>query len=373
MKTRQRITTQHIINQRTGLAPLELVLALPILLFVMALMINFGNMAAWKVRAQGNTRYAAWRTLQDRSGQFDPNPKNWPRDATLGTSGGNAMADVNALWNRHPDLTTPVVRGPVITESDQGRAVVVPGRFHMDQQVHGGNGEVHRRLPLLRGILANNGRYGFNEHQELLNNRWEYRHLNHPRNPYDRRDVPGDNGNNRRRAKRWYRLDPPFFPELAGDLQRLAEADGRLKANPTRFNLDPLDRDDEFYYYRLRAQLGLISGPLPTPIPEQTRIAIPDFHPRVPVRCELDKQRVKFRAVNPAVQRIQHLPGTMGNAWARLYREEISRLESLKQQLEMQQPPPQGQIQQIQTEIDRLQQLLDQVNQFLSSLPRANR
>lgn len=374
MKTRSaNIIRKDRRHPSRGLAPLELVLALPIMLFVMALIVNFGNIAAWKTRAQGNTRYAAWRTIQDRTGQFDPHPENWPQDATLGTSGGNAMADVNALWNQHPALTTPVVRGPAIAESGNGRTIIVPGRFDMDQQVHGGDGEVHRRLPLLRGILRNNGRYGFTEHQELLDNRWEYRYLNHPSNPYDRGDVPGDGGNMRRRAKRWYRLDPPLFPELSGDLQRLAQADGQLKANPTRFDLDPLDRDDEFYYYRLRAQLGLISGTIPSPIPEQTRIGIPDFHPRVPIGCELDKQRVKSSGVDPAVQRIQRLPGTMGRAWAQLYQGEIRRLQAMQQQLQMQQPPPQATLQQIQAEIDRLQGLLDQVNRFLASLPMANR
>ena len=361
---------------------LELVLYLPVMLFVMALMINFGNMAAWKIRAQTNTRYAAWRTLDDRNGQYDPNPPNWPRDATLSTSGGNAMDDANAVWNQNPNLVTPVVRGPVISARNQeGGRIVVPGRFHMDVGVHAGDGRVRRHLPLLRGIFPDNGRYGYTLHQELLDNRWEYRHLNWPRNPYDRGDVPGDSGNARRRAKHWYRIDPQFFPEIQGEFQRFSQADIRLKSNPTRYDLDPLDRDNEFYWFRKRASLGIgIMGPPPPVIPEEYRIRAPDFHPAydprpIPKRrnnCSTDKQRVESD-VRRVVNRIQHLPGHMGREFSNLYRREIDRLEATKESLEMRIPPPIELIVKYEVEIARLKPLLEQVNRFLSSLPRRNR
>jgi len=351
---------------------LELVLYLPIMLFVMALMINFGNIAAWKVRAQGNTRYAAWRTLDDRTGQNDPHPPNWPRNATLATSGGNALDDPNAIWNGHPALLTPAVRGPLLTAGQGGGRIVVPGRFHMDARVHAGDAHVERNLPLLRGILRNNGRYAFTLHQELLDDRWEYRHLNWPANSFDRNDVPGDWGNSRRRAKRWWRIDPQFFGEIQGELQQFAQADARLKGNPTKFALDPLDRDNEFYWIRLRARLGTLIIP-PSTTPEDFRVTVPDFHPRAPVRCDMDRDRVKVTIVDPLVRQIERLPGTMGRAFAGLYSGEIARLKALKQALEAQMPPPAAEIQAIQAEIDRLQGLLDQVNAFLGSLPRQNR
>ena len=47
---------------RRGLAPLELVLALPILLFVMALIVCYGTISAWKVREHSVARLAAWET-----------------------------------------------------------------------------------------------------------------------------------------------------------------------------------------------------------------------------------------------------------------------------------------------------------------------
>jgi hypothetical protein len=57
---------------RRGLAPLELTLTLPILVLMMALMINFGVVGVWKVRTQANARYAAWRTITARTGEDNP-------------------------------------------------------------------------------------------------------------------------------------------------------------------------------------------------------------------------------------------------------------------------------------------------------------
>ncbi|GAB4153241.1 MAG: hypothetical protein Tsb009_29550 [Planctomycetaceae bacterium] len=330
-------------------------LYLPIMLFVMALMVNFGNMAAWKIRAQSNTRYSATRTLDDRTGNREANPKTWPRPASLRESSGDNASDVDAIWNQHPDLITPVTRGPMIAESNQGGRILVPGRFTMHDTVHRGQGSVSRSLPMLRGILPNNGRYGYTEEHDLLDNRWDYRHLVHPTNPYDRRDVPGDSGNRRRRAKRWYRIDPEFFGELGSEMQRLLQADQRLKTNPSRYDLDPLDRDRDFYAIRLAQQLGTIASQPPREIPEGTRINIPDFHPRARIRTELSPLRVQVGIVNPLLNEIQHLPGRMANAFIGLYSGEIARLEAMM-------PRPAG-------EIARLERLLEQVRAFRDSLP----
>ena len=341
---------------RAGLATLELVLSLPIMLFVMALIVNFGNVATWKIRAQSNTRYAAWRSLQDRTGHLDPNPVSWPQPATLSNSGGQSLADVDQIWNQRPKLITPVTRGPVITDPNQGRSIQVPGRFTMHDTVSVGKGHVQRRLPMLRGILSNDGRYGFTERQSLLDNRWDYRHLSMPANPADRRNVRGDSGNMRRRAKRWYRLDPVFFAEISAEVQQLVQADAQLKSNPTRFDLDPLDRDNELYYIGLRLRDHLPPGPIPATIPEPpTRFSVKDFHPRARRICERDPLVVQRQVVDALLRQIQKLPGRMAGQFASLYQSEINRLQQMM-------PPPQA-------EIDRLQRLLDQVQKFQNSLP----
>ena len=52
---------------RTGLAPLELVLTLPILVFVAALIFNLGVIAMWRVRGEVNSREAVWRARWPRT------------------------------------------------------------------------------------------------------------------------------------------------------------------------------------------------------------------------------------------------------------------------------------------------------------------
>ena len=57
---------------------LELVLALPILLFIMALIYDYGVVAAWKVRENSVARLAVWQTRWPRTGATDPRPSYWP-------------------------------------------------------------------------------------------------------------------------------------------------------------------------------------------------------------------------------------------------------------------------------------------------------
>ena len=85
---------------------IELVLALPFLLFIMALIINAGTVGAWKVREQSITRLAVWETRWPRSGN-DPTPSYWPSG---GTSGASDQGNVSGMDDGSVDL--PVARGP---------------------------------------------------------------------------------------------------------------------------------------------------------------------------------------------------------------------------------------------------------------------
>ena len=71
-------------SRRRGLAPLELVLSLPILLMVMALMINFGTVACWKVRGLGVSRQCVWGNRWPRSTANFPQPVFWPQSSPPG-------------------------------------------------------------------------------------------------------------------------------------------------------------------------------------------------------------------------------------------------------------------------------------------------
>lgn len=333
-------------HRRRGLAPLEFVLALPVLLFMMALIINFGNVAAWKVRAQSNTRYAGWRTLQFRTGQHNPSPDNWPQGATLGSGGGSAVNSVNRIWNGHPDLTSPVVRGPAIVEPLTGRRIDVAHDLEMDRGAHRGTSHLDRKLPLLdrmNGRVLRNGVYTFDLEQTVFDNAWTLPGLgySYAGSPQGRGWV--------RRAKRWYELEPRDFPELGPLRQQLRQAADQLEAfgsSPPGQSLDTLDRDDEFIWYmnNMRWCLGANFRP-------------PDFHPRLGRRCEADPRALRPR-VDAVAESVRRRPGVMGRRFRRLYQDVIACLESLD-------PPPPG----TEARIARLERKIEQLDEFLASVP----
>ncbi|MCA9071579.1 MAG: hypothetical protein KDA84_21785, partial [Planctomycetaceae bacterium] len=133
-------------THRAGLAPLELVLVLPILLFVMALMINLGTGGAWKIRTQINARHSAWRALEHRTGQGDPHPGNWPDDARL-QSNGTSLSPVPF----DPYVGHVVARGPVIVDPVTGEFLPVrSGYLDMQPRLVEGEAAIARPYPLLQ-------------------------------------------------------------------------------------------------------------------------------------------------------------------------------------------------------------------------------
>ena len=56
--------------RRRGLSPLEMVLALPFLLCIMALMVNFSDVACWKVRSLTVARQAVWGAAHGADRQY---------------------------------------------------------------------------------------------------------------------------------------------------------------------------------------------------------------------------------------------------------------------------------------------------------------
>lgn len=294
-------------TRRAGLAPLEFVLALPILLFLMALMINFGIIGAWKVRTQTNTRYAAWRSVDSRSGQFNPIPPYWPSDAPLSEGTGNILQDVQTLWNSVPELTYEFIRGPVVGAPQH--PVVLDVRppdehdgFEMDRGAHQGRGQLDRPLPMLRGATAS-GRFAFDHTVELLDNRWQFRSL-------------GITWNDEERARRWYRMEHSDLTALdstIGDAyQALLDAHQVLLDNPNQDDLYPLDRDDEFTDASRRC----------TVVTGQDVPLAPDFYPRLRSACTLDTQTVEEDLVTPLIDRIRDLPCSMGDRFLSLYNNE---------------------------------------------------
>jgi len=285
-------------GRRRGLAPLELVLVLPILAMLMALMINFGVIAAWKIRTQGNAHYAAFRSVQVRTGEWNPAPANWPR-ATLSQGTGASLPTVQGLWDADPDTAHPRadwIRGDWLAAPGAVSAVHVAGRLEFDDGVHTGTAQVERPVPLMRGTLPN-GQFRFDLTNELLDQRWQYHTLG-----------IGDNQDSRTRA--WWDIEhtdlAALDPRIAQMRQRLDAAQQRLRTNRSPQFLYPLDRDVEFWIYRQGWR---------------------EFHPRLSSGCSLDVNEVRLNQGQPLVDQINQLPCSMSQAYLGLYRGWICRLE----------------------------------------------
>ncbi|MBT4868349.1 MAG: hypothetical protein HON53_24845 [Planctomycetaceae bacterium] len=351
-------------NRRRGLAPLELVLALPMMLFVMALMVNIGTVGAWKVREQANVRNASWRTLHLRTGDSNPNPPMWPANAQVNGSSGSDMTQPGRIWDQDQDLTTTAVRGDIVNEPTQGMSIRVNRMLEIQRGVHDGRAPLERQIPMLRGVIPNNGRYNLNVRQNILDGNWEYHNIKFRGQGYGR--------NLDRRAKVLYDIEPSDFPSSA-QLQTQARRSLAEIQNPANytgnaswFDLAPLDADADLARLSLLPPRGESARP---PNPDggiyQPTGNPPDLYPgrRVIAACLADPSLLRTsRRYTDYIEEIQRLPGRT----ARVFRSYYS---ARKNYLEQQDPPIAGsdaEIQQLQSEID----LLDA---FLGALPQQNR
>jgi hypothetical protein len=274
-----------------------LTLALPLLMFVLCLMINFGVIGAWKVRAQAATRYAGWGTVAERTGQFNPPPPNWPASALWEELDGPNLPDVDRLWNSDAALLAECLRGPQLASPHGTPPVNVPGRLEMDDEVQRGHAVLDRPVPLLRGATPT-GRFRFDLTQDLFDNRWQFFTMGFPSNESIRLRV-------------WYDIEHGDLAMLDGDIAEawsdVQELAAELINNPRKCRLFPLDRDPEFQRYR---------G------------SWPDFYPRARRDCSLEIDAVEERVVRALVRAVQDRPRVISNAFGSLYERWIRELEA---------------------------------------------
>jgi hypothetical protein len=287
-------------RRRFGLAPLELVVALPILLFVCALMVNFGTLAAWRVRGEIVSRDAVWRARWPRTGERESPSATWPVGARSGTVGGPQIGELD-----HPDLQHAVARGPL----PNGFAVkdtLDPLRGYQE-----GNASIVRRYPMLPRLGPY--RSGDIEHP-FLDLKW----------PCSEMGIP----NVFRRSKRLYDL-PTTDQRLPRALSNSSQS---MFGIPSYAGLFVLDKDSDIFQFRG----GYV-----------------DFHPWirhpyphgrvvVPQRCELDPEVVRTAEVERLIDTldeqgraqlhlISRLPRTMTNFFLNMYQ---SQVDSLKANIE---------------------------------------
>lgn len=282
---------------RSGLAPLEMIIALPILLFVTALIVNFGTLATWRVRGEIVSRDAVWRARWPRTGDRESPPATWPANAAAGIADGPQLGVLE-----HPDLQHPVARGPL------PNGFHVTGLLDPDRGYREGQASIVRRYPMLPRLGPY--RSGSIEHP-LLDQEW----------PCSEMGIP----NVFRRTKPLYVL-PTTEQSLPAALAAATQA---LFGMPNYTALYTLDRDGDI---------------------KRARGWYVDFHPRIrhPYPdgqlvdlkcCELDEEVVQNKEVERLVDtldgqgraqlhQISHRPRAMTDFFLEMYKSRIQDLES---------------------------------------------
>ncbi len=156
---------------RRGLAPLEMALSLPILLFVMALIANFGTAACWKVRASSVAREQLWQTRFPRTGQTDPQPSYWPATATQAASGPTELTQLD-IYRSVQQALVPGCLGPwpptVAIQLNTTR--VAPSVLDPTQGLRTSSATVTKTWPL----LPKSGLMQLTAATQMLDNRWQF-------------------------------------------------------------------------------------------------------------------------------------------------------------------------------------------------------
>lgn len=329
-------------RRRRGLAPLEMVLALPILLFIMALIINYGTVAGWKVRGLAAARHALWSTRWPRSASASPRPEYWPPSADLGTASGGPVGQLD-----DPRVDLPVVRGPL-----PNGFLVHRDQFDPTRGLREGDSRLVRHFPL----LARLGPYDQEAWQRLLDNMWQYQRTDWPEQG---QCIPENTRNRWRRIPVLYRLPPsPSWLVQA----YVTSAYAILRA-PFYDALRPLEtwKDDEFVGYARR---------FGWPRPRR------DFHPRLEHFCTLDRAvadqrvqdlidhvqgKVERDEEGNVILRIPSVAEVLADGFIGLYQRVIQELQSRMNAV----PPPRPwEVAGMQAEISQLRQKISILERF---------
>ncbi len=283
---------------RRGLAMLELVLALPILLFIMALIYDYGVVAAWKVRENSVARLAVWQTRWPRTGATDPRPSYWPEPGTMSAVG---QGNVQGMDDSRVDQ--PVARGPL-----QG-ATVDSEVLDETRGLRLGSAEMTRHYAYLRKL----GTYTKDAQNWLVDNKWQYQRMKNLQTGHPL-------------YSNWERRIPAIYTlaeapaSLMNSYIQAAEA---IADAPFAAQLQPLDNDPDFLYYQ--SLFGWGGSP-------------PDFQPRFRQLCTTDRAKTAASVQN-LVNRIQggnqggrHIPSTaevMDQTFLSLYQRALAALQSI--------------------------------------------
>ncbi len=236
---------------------LELVLVLPLLLFIMGLMVNYATSACWKVRTLTASRQAMWRDRMNYwRGGADTHIPDWPQQGQLSKNDGPRIPSVNQTWLQ-PEINRPFLNaavihneGPYPRNGANGEArigVIHRESLSMDSGLFIGRARLNRDMPLLKGLRLTReevqrlpdprsatpralGSFSYNLSHALVDNRWQFSNM-------------GYANNWSRRLNGWYevRNDSAW----ASEQQEFRDAEQVLTSYGARELLAVLDRDEE--------------------------------------------------------------------------------------------------------------------------------
>lgn len=106
-RSREKANDSRSRTHRAGLAPMELVLVMPVLMMVAGLMLFVANAGVWKLRAYSAAREVAFQTVHPRQTAPVAPPPEWRRpDVSVSVQPGPNV------WNVDPLENHPLLRGP---------------------------------------------------------------------------------------------------------------------------------------------------------------------------------------------------------------------------------------------------------------------
>jgi hypothetical protein len=118
MKNARRPTIGR--KRRRGLAPVELVLALPVWMLLASTMLLVGHLGVWKVRGHLAVREAAARSLWPRTRTADANSREWARPSSV-----MQVRPTLSPGTADPLSEHAVIRGPRIGVAGTGLEIAV--------------------------------------------------------------------------------------------------------------------------------------------------------------------------------------------------------------------------------------------------------
>ncbi len=323
------------IQARRGLAPVEFVLWLPVLLLVAALMINFGTMAGWRLRGEVVSRDSAWRVRWPRTGANEPRPDatTWPAGAPMTVEADEPLAGLDI-----PAIQHPVARGP-LPNGFEVRPLLDPD----DRGATQGQAQIIRPYPMISRL----GDYNSGEiKNSTVDQLWQVAQMGIPTNKT-------------RRIPYLYML-----PKAAAEYPQAFLAAVQALFNMPHFDaLVVLDRDED-----VRRYIGHYV----------------DFHPRIRAdMAETDPAVVRRRKIttdarlvdtldrngNVVLGAISRLPRSMTDFFLNMYQAAIQDLQARLNQMRSEMAQLPNHVRDLQRLQSQLPALLNRLRNDLNSVP----